>query len=155
MNRRFLLHDSAGHAAHGIGFRMPLYYVYVLDHDAVVGVDAQHRTALTFVFADQHDDVVALSNLTHDARSPLQHLRRQRNDLHELLTAQLTSHGPEDTSSNRLQLVVQQHCGVAVETYEGSIRAPDPFLGAYHEGVVHLALLDFPARNRFLYAHFD
>src|SRR5262249_60459539 len=38
----------------------------------------------------------------------LEHFRRQRNDLHELLASQLPRHRPEDTGAERLGLAVGQ-----------------------------------------------
>src|SRR4030095_15725187 len=45
---------------------------------------------------------------------PSQHLGRKRQDLHELLGAQLARHRSEDTRADRLALVVDQHRRVAV-----------------------------------------
>src|SRR5258707_15839648 len=41
-----------------------------------------------------------------------QHLGRERDDLHELLAAQLTSHRPEDARADRLALLVDEDGGV-------------------------------------------
>src|SRR5690348_5123422 len=53
----------------------------------------------------------------------LQHFRRKRNDAHESLGAQLARHRSEDTGADRLQLVGQEHRGVAVELDDGAVRA--------------------------------
>src|SRR3954462_1063808 len=45
----------------------------------------------------------------------LQHFRRQRDDLHEPLGAQLARDRPEDARADRLELGVQQDRGVGVE----------------------------------------
>src|SRR5471032_2923670 len=45
----------------------------------------------------------------------LQNLRRQRNDLHETALAQFARDRPEDTGTDRLVVVVDEHRGVAVE----------------------------------------
>src|SRR5512133_3354437 len=86
---------------------------------------------------------------------PLQNFGRQGDDLHELLGTQLTRNRPEDTGADRLQLVVEQHGGIAVELDERAIGTADPLGGANHDGAVDLALLDAAARGAFLDAHLD
>src|SRR5215207_3593390 len=44
-----------------------------------------------------------------------EHLRCQRDDLHELLLAKLTAHGAEDAGATGLPVVLEDHCGVLVE----------------------------------------
>src|SRR5690606_18857537 len=53
----------------------------------------------------------------------LQYFRRERDDLHEALAAQLARDRPEDAGADRLELVVQEHGGVAVEADQRTIRA--------------------------------
>src|SRR5262245_38940015 len=48
-----------------------------------------------------------------------EHLRRQRDDLHEVLLAQLAGHRPEDARPARVELVVDDHGRVLVERDRG------------------------------------
>src|SRR5690348_16467399 len=78
----------------------------------------------------------------------LQHFRRERNDLHETLAAQLARDRPEDAGTDRLELVVEEHGRVAVEADQRTIGAAHALGGAHHHRVVYLALLDLAARDR-------
>src|SRR5579885_2349412 len=78
----------------------------------------------------------------------LQHFRRERDDLHETLAAQFARDRSKDAGADRLELVVEQHGGVAVETDQRTVGAAYALGGAYHHRVVHLALLDLAARDR-------
>src|SRR5437870_4129180 len=49
-----------------------------------------------------------------------QHLRRKRDDLHELLVAQLAADWTEDARPPRLTTGLDQHCGVLVEPDVGT-----------------------------------
>src|SRR5690606_18582113 len=84
-----------------------------------------------------------------------EHFGRERDDLHELLGAQLAGHGPEDAGADGLMLVVQQHGGVAVEADQRAVGAAHALAGAHHDGVVDVALLDLAARDRVLHRHLD
>src|SRR5574338_776387 len=86
---------------------------------------------------------------------PLQHFRRERDDLHELLAAQFPRDRPEDACADRLELRRQQHCGVAVEFHQRPVVAAHALRGAHHHRVVDLTLLDAPARCRVLDTHLD
>src|SRR5690606_15595949 len=79
----------------------------------------------------------------------------QRHDLHELLGPQLAGHRSEDARADGLELVVEQHRGVAVEADQRPVRPAHALGGAHHDGVVDLALLDPTARLGFLDAHLD
>src|SRR5262245_28814749 len=84
-----------------------------------------------------------------------QHFRCERDDLHELRSAQLTRHGSEDAGADRLELAREQHGRVAVEADQGAVRAPYAVRRAHDDRVVDLALLDLAARNRVLDADLD
>src|SRR5690625_2100824 len=84
-----------------------------------------------------------------------QYFGRERDDLHELLAAQLARDRPEDTGADRLELVVEQHRGIAVETDQRTVRTTHALGGTHDHGVVDLALLDLAARNRFLDGDLD
>src|SRR5690606_32165546 len=71
-----------------------------------------------------------------------EHFGCERDDLHELLGAQLAGNGPEDAGADRLLLVVEQHGGVAVEADQRTVGATNALAGAHHDRVVDLALLD-------------
>src|SRR6476620_8833545 len=80
----------------------------------------------------------------------LQHLWRERDDLHEVALAQLTRNRAEDTGPAGVALVVDDHCGVLVEGDVGAVLAVMLLLGAHHHGRHHLALLDAAVRGRLL-----
>src|SRR5690606_18149600 len=84
-----------------------------------------------------------------------EHFGCERDDLHELLGAQLAGNRPEDARADRLVLVVQQYGGVAVEADQRTVGATHALAGAHHDGVVDLALLDLAARDRVLDRHLD
>src|SRR5690606_7469512 len=70
-----------------------------------------------------------------------EHLGGERDDLHELLGAQLTGHRPEDAGAERLQVLVDQDRGVAVELDEAPVRATHALRGADDHGLCHVTLL--------------
>src|SRR5215470_10647479 len=80
----------------------------------------------------------------------LEHFRRQRNDLHELLAAQLARHRPEDAGADRLALLVDQHRRVAVEADRAAVGAADLLGGAHDHRLVDVALLHPATRDRVL-----
>src|ERR1035437_2132883 len=91
----------------------------------IVAKNTQHIATITFVFASDDNYVIVLFNLTHDFPRiyllTLKHFRRKRNDLHKLFSTKLTSYWPEDTSSNRFELGIQQHSCVAIKLYQRTI----------------------------------
>src|SRR6056297_58832 len=82
-----------------------------------------------------------------------EHLRRERDDLHEVLRAQLTNHGPEDPGADGLVVVVEDHGGVAVKTDGGAILAAHFLGGAHDDGLADVALLDAATRNGLFHRH--
>src|SRR5215211_401542 len=70
----------------------------------------------------------------------LQHFRRQRDDLHESLGAELARDGPENARADRLELRGEQHGGVGVEADQRAVGTADALLRANDDGVVDLAL---------------
>src|SRR2546430_11830890 len=73
------------------------------------------------------------------------HLRRERDDPHEPLVAQLAPDRPEDAGRARLALVGDEHGGVLVEPDVGAILALG-LLGRADDHRLHnLALLDLAA----------
>src|SRR5258706_3001401 len=80
----------------------------------------------------------------------LEHFRRQRNDLHELLAAQLARHRPEDAGADRLALLGDQHRRVAVEADRAAVGPADLLGRAHDHRLVDVALLHPAARDRVL-----
>src|SRR5512141_869839 len=83
----------------------------------------------------------------------LQHLRRERHDLHVPLLAQLARHGAEDARRARLPGVVDQDGGVLVEPDVGPVLAADLLRGAYDDRLGHVALLHLAGGDRVLDRH--
>src|SRR5690606_12678736 len=57
---------------------------------------------------------------------------------------------PEDTRADRLEPIVQQHGGVAVEPDRRAVRPAKTMPRAHDDRVVNLALLHAPSRDRVL-----
>src|SRR5262249_23162148 len=62
----------------------------------------------------------------------LQNFRRERDDLHVVLGAQLARNRSEDAGADRLFLVVDQHGGVLVEADHAAARPANVLGGAHH-----------------------
>src|SRR5215210_6550379 len=71
-----------------------------------------------------------------------EHLRCQRDDLHEPTVAQLAGHRPEDARAARVVLGVDDHRRVLVERDVGAVVAPELLLRAHDDRLDDLALLD-------------
>ena len=63
--------------------------------------------------------------------------------------------GPKMRVPDRLQLVVQQHGGIAVELDQRAVLATHALGSAHHDRAVDLALLDAATRRSFLDRHLD
>src|SRR5262245_23938533 len=85
----------------------------------------------------------------------LQNFRRERDDLHVVLGAQLARNRSEDAGADRLFLVVDEHGGVLVEADHAAVRPANVLGGAHHHRLHHVALLDAAARDRLLDRHDD
>src|SRR6267378_862285 len=83
------------------------------------------------------------------------HLRRERDDLHEPLVAQLAPYRSEDAGRAGLALVGNEHGGVLVEPDVGAILALGLLGRAYDHRLHHLALLDLAGGNGVLNRHDD
>src|SRR5437660_12586133 len=77
-----------------------------------------------------------------------EHLRSQRDDLHEVLLAQLARDRPEDAGAARIALVVDDHGGVLVECDRRAVVPAERLLRADDDGADDLALLDGALRCR-------
>src|SRR5690554_2443977 len=71
-----------------------------------------------------------------------EHLRCQRDDLHELLLAQLAAHRAEDARATRLAVVLEDHGGVLVELDVRAVRAAALLAGTHDDRLDDVALLD-------------
>src|SRR3990167_359040 len=85
----------------------------------------------------------------------LQHFWSKRNNLHEAFAAQFTRHRPEDTSAYRLHFIVKQHCSIAIELDQRTIRTTNAFSGAYHDSAVNVTLIDTATRRSIFDADLD
>src|SRR3954447_12946441 len=79
-------------------------------------------------------------------RMASEHLRSERDDLHEPAVAQLARHGAEDARAARVVLGVDDHGRVLVEGDVGAVLAPELLLRAHDDGLDDIALLDRPVR---------
>src|SRR4051812_11972452 len=79
-----------------------------------------------------------------------EHLRSQRNDLHELLFAELTADGPEDAGPARVAVAAQDDCRVLVEADVRTVGAAALLDGADDDRLDDVALLDVAAGDRVL-----
>src|SRR5260221_10653658 len=78
----------------------------------------------------------------------LEHLRCERDDLHEVLLAQLASNRSEDAGPARVALVVDDHGGVLVERDRRAVVAAERLLRPNDDRAHDLALLDRALRGR-------
>ena len=76
--------------------------------------------------------------------TPHRYFWGQGHDLHELIRTQFTSHRAEDTSTDRLMVVVQQHSRVAVETDDRTILTANAFSGANDHRIIHITFFTLP-----------
>src|SRR5215218_2950417 len=79
-----------------------------------------------------------------------EHLRGERDDLHEVALAQLARHRAEDARAARIVLGVDQDGGVLVEGDVGAVVAPELLLRPHDDRLDDLALLDRSVGNRLL-----
>src|SRR3954469_1484986 len=74
-----------------------------------------------------------------------EHLRCQRDDLHELLVAQLAPDRAEDARAAGLAVGLEDHCGVLVELDVRTVRTAALLAGAHDDSLDDVALLDVAA----------
>src|SRR4051794_11733429 len=77
-----------------------------------------------------------------------EHLRRQRDDFHEVLLAQLACDRPEDAGAARVALVVDDHGRVLVERDRRAVVPAERLLRAHDNRADDLALLHGTLRRR-------
>src|SRR5271156_4531175 len=85
----------------------------------------------------------------------LPHFRSERNDLGELLVAQLAGYRPETAGPNRLVRIVNQYRRVIVKTDVRPVLAPLLFARAHDHALHYRALLHLAFRLRFLHRRRD
>src|SRR4051812_30645979 len=85
----------------------------------------------------------------------LKHLRRERDDLHEVAVAQLARHRAEDARAARVVGGVDDHGGVLVEGDVGAVLAAELLLRAHDHCRHDLALLHVAVRDRLLHRRDD
>src|SRR6476620_7533565 len=85
----------------------------------------------------------------------LQHLGRERDDLHVLLIAQLAGDRAEDTRRPRLARIIDDHDGVLVEADVAAVLPPRLLRRAHDDRLRDVALLHRPVRERVLHGHDD
>src|SRR5512143_1384321 len=83
----------------------------------------------------------------------LEHLRRERDDLHVPLLTQLARHRSEDAGRPGLALIVDQHHRVLVEPDVRPVLAAGLLHGAHDDRLGHVALLYLAGRDRVLDGH--
>src|SRR5688500_6490571 len=115
--------------------------------------DLYDLAAFTLLSAGNNDDLVALLHVKFLHNSD--DLRRQGNDLHELLFAQLASHWTKNARAARIVFGVDDHDGVGIEPQIRAIAAADRLPGADHDRVNHLALFYRSVGRCFLDMRFD
>src|SRR5215218_4895201 len=84
-----------------------------------------------------------------------EHLRGERDDLHEVAVAQLAGHRAEDAGATWVVAVVDQDGGVLVEGDIGPVVPPELLLRSHDHGGHDLALLHGAVRNRLLHGTDD
>src|SRR6202043_4115534 len=132
-----------------VGFLVTLQHVDALDDDlARRGHGANHDAALATVLPGHDLHGVVAMNVEMSPRHFLEHLRRQGNDLHEVLVAKLARHRPEDPGTARVVLRAEDDGRVLVETDGRAVRAAELSFRADDDGFDDLALLDLAARRR-------
>src|SRR3569623_461996 len=79
-----------------------------------------------------------------------EHLRGQRNDLHETLVTQLTTHGAEDAGAARIVVRLDQHRGVLIELDVRTVGATALLDGAHDDRLDAIPHLDVAVGDRVL-----
>src|SRR3954471_14818474 len=127
--------------------------VQAVDVDLVLlAVHADDAPGLAAVLAADHDDLVVAADpqLAALALHELEHLRGERDDLHEAAVAQLAGDGAEDARPARVVRLVDDHRGVLVEADVGAVVAAEGLLRAHDDRADDLALLDRALRRGLL-----
>src|SRR5215471_1059899 len=132
VNRALALGDAAFDLLGRILPRVPLDHHHVLDDNfARPPVDLDDAPGLALIAPGDHFDHVILlepdlQRLSQQFALPrhLYDLRRERNDFHKFLVAQLARHRPEYARPNRLVDFVYEHGRIRIEADIAAILAP-------------------------------
>ena len=169
----FVIRGTTVSAEHVSGRAEPLnlkQFIYELDVPVVVGGCATYAAALHLMrtgaagvlvvastrstlprlplcLAGDDDDGVAFANVQD---SPSQNLRRERDDLHERLRAELAGDRAKDAGSDRLVVLVDEHGASCRRTGCSCRRREHLALGADDDRLGDLALLHLGVRDRLL-----
>src|SRR6185436_5059127 len=152
VDRRLLGDDPAGGgAALGAGNGSVLLDpVHALDEDLVaVGVGHQDLALGALVLTGDDKHGVALVDVH------LQHLRGERNDLHEALLAQFPADRAEDACAARVVVGLDEDGSVLVELDVAAVGTAALLDGAHDHGLDDLAALDVAAGDGFLDGRHD
>src|SRR3954469_22248136 len=84
-----------------------------------------------------------------------EHLRCQRDDLHELLVPQLPAHRAEDAGTTRLGVVLDEHRGVLVEPDVRTVRTTALLAGTDDDGLDDVTLFHAGTRDGVLHGGDD
>src|SRR5690606_28721457 len=120
MNRGFFFNDTTSHSRLRVRLLVFLDHVNARNNQAIFSQYADDLTAFALVATGDNNHFVITFNLTHlsalDSQPAyLKYFGSQRNDFHEFLATQLTSHWSENTGANRSILVVQQYGSIIVK----------------------------------------
>src|SRR5580765_213561 len=145
---------GAGTAGGLAGLGVPGDPVDALDEDALgLGVDGDDLARGALAGPTEDLDGVALLDLHLRClgRHESEHLRRQRDDLHELLVAQLAAHRAEDAGAPGVTVALEDHCGVLVELDVAAIGTATFLRRAHDDRLDDVALLDVAAGDGVLH----
>src|SRR5205814_7143604 len=115
------------------------------DEPAAITLHLQHLAAFAAFGAGDHHHHIPFFNMTSLHNS--NHLRRQRDNLHEFLLAQLAGDRPENARAARVVFLVNNHNGVAIEPQVRAVAAPDRLPRAHYDRIHHLAFFDRSVRS--------
>src|SRR5699024_9956710 len=140
---RSLALDDAALLALTAGLGVAGYHVDTLYDDlGLAGEGTLDLALLALVLAGQYVHGVAHLNIhSHFFRSSLHDFGSQGQDLHVVLVAQLAGHGPKDTGTSGVLVVLDQNSGILVETDIGAVGTADALGAADDHGLDDLALL--------------
>src|SRR5690606_17608924 len=110
-------------------------------HTLACRIGLDHLALGALVLACDDEDRVALLHLHSE------HLRRERDDLHELPIAQLAANRPEDACASRFVVVLDEHRGVLVEPNVGAVGATLLLRGPDNHGPDDVTTLHVGARD--------
>src|SRR5665811_458530 len=149
VNGCFLGDDAAGActATGGAGLGVTRHLVDALhQHTLGVEIDRDDPALLAAVAAvllrSTTDDLYEVTLLDFHLGHGLQHLRGERDDLHELLLAQLATDGPEDGGTTRVAIGLEEDGGVLIKLDVSAVGAATFLRRPNHHRFDDITLLD-------------